>query len=74
LAVGCHCNRREWLDKKIEGRKKDNVNKVMECSSFLKRRDGKKLTGANNMMLENILCEVYKKGAFFELRERMKAI
>lgn len=33
-AVGCHCNRKEWLDKKIEDRKKGDVNKVIECSSF----------------------------------------
>jgi hypothetical protein len=72
--VWCHCNRREWLDKNIEARKKGNVNKVIECGSFLKREDGKELRGADNMMMERIPCEVYKKGAVFELRERMKEI
>jgi len=65
---------REWLDKRIEGRKKGTVNKVIKCSSFWKREDGKELSVAGNMMLEEILCEVYKKGTVFELRERIKVI
>jgi hypothetical protein len=46
---------REWLDKRIEGRKNGNINKVIDCSSFWKREDGKELSGAGNMMLE-IFC------------------
>jgi hypothetical protein len=65
---------REWLDRKIEGRKRGNVNKVIECSSFLKPTDGKELRGVDNMILEKIQCEVYRKGAAFELRERTKVI
>jgi hypothetical protein len=40
----------------------------------LKGEDGKKLTGADNTMLGKIPCEVYKKEAVFEFRERMKVI
>jgi len=61
------------IDKKIEGRRKDNVNKLIERSSFVffwKREDGKDVRGADNMMLgENRNpCEFYKKGSVFELR------
>jgi hypothetical protein len=64
----------EWLDKRIEGTKKGTVNKVIECSSFWKREDGEKLSVAGNIMLEEILCEVYKKGTVFELKERINVI
>jgi hypothetical protein len=36
---------------------------------FLKQEDGKELRGADNIMLEKIPCELYKKGAVLELRE-----
>jgi hypothetical protein len=76
LRFGCWAplTHREWLDRKIEGRKRGNVNKVIEYSSCLKRTDRKELRDVDNMILEKIQCKVHKKGAAFELMERTNVI